>query len=220
MFILIVREHTDSERAVGELIGNSTGRYTFSIRRAFPQQHRSVGGAERTVRELKESLSVLRADLNAQGLDILFTHETLVDVLTYSALCNNHFSTSRGSDRSPLEMVAGRKLSKPTSSLFGTQVLAEIPDSVRQHSPLSTRNMECTFIHLGLERGPVVQGYIRVDGKAELMRFVARNIRAITPLRWDLNPGKGSPPSKARGKDGPFIPCLVGFAFGSFQRLG
>ena len=183
--------HTDSERAVGELIGNSTGRYTFSVRRAFPQQHSSVGGAERTVRELKESLSVLRADLNAQGLDILFTRETLVDVLTYLALYNNHFSTSRGSDRSPLEMVAGRKLSKPTSSLFGTQVLAEIPDSVRQHSPLSTRNIECTFLHLGLERGPVVQGFIRVDGKAELMRFVARNIRAITPLRWDLNSGQG-----------------------------
>ena len=92
--------HTDSERAVGELIGNSTGRYTFSIRRAFPQQHRSVGGAERTVRELKESLFVLRADLNAQRLDILFTYETLVDVLTCLALCNNHSSTSRGSDRS------------------------------------------------------------------------------------------------------------------------
>ena len=47
--------HTDSEREVGEIIGNSTGRYTFSIRRAAPQQHRSVGAAERTVRELKES---------------------------------------------------------------------------------------------------------------------------------------------------------------------
>ena len=35
---------------------------------------------------------------------------------------------------------------------------------------------------MGLERGPVVQGFIRVDGKAELMRFVARNIRAISPL--------------------------------------
>ena len=59
----------------GEIIGNSTGRYTFSIRRAAPQQHRSVGAAERTVRELKESFSVLRADLNAQGLDVMFSHE-------------------------------------------------------------------------------------------------------------------------------------------------
>ena len=176
---------------MGEIIGNSTGRYTFSICRAAPQQHRSVGAAERTVRELKESFSVLRADLNAQGLDVTFSHENLVDVLTYLALCNNHFSTSRGSDRSPLEMVSGRKLSKPVSTLFGAQVLAEIPDSIRQHSPLSTRNVECTFIHMGLERGPVVQGFIRVDGKAELMRFVARNIRAISPLRWDLNSGQG-----------------------------
>ena len=182
---------TDSERAVGEIIGNSTGRYTFSIRRAAPQQHRSVGAAERTVRELKEAFSVLRADLNAQGLDVTFSHENLVDVLTYLALCNNHFSTSRGSDRSPLEMVSGRKLSKPVCTLFGAQVLAEIPDSIRQHSPLSTRNVECTFIHMGLERGPVVQGFIRVDGKAELMRFVARNIRAISLLRWDLNSGQG-----------------------------
>ena len=163
--------HTDSERAVGEIIGNSTGRYTFSIRRAAPQQHRSVGAAERTVRELKESFSVLRADLNAQGLDVMFSHKNLVDVLTYLALCNNHFSTSRGSDRSPLEMVSERKLSKPVCTLFGAQVLAEIPDSIRQHSPLSTRNVECTFIHMGLERGPVVQGFIRVDGKAELDAF-------------------------------------------------
>ena len=83
--------HTDSERAVGEIIGNSTGRYMFSVRRAAPQQHRSVGAAERTVRELKESFSVLRADLNAQGLDVTFSHENLVDVLMYLAWCNNQF---------------------------------------------------------------------------------------------------------------------------------
>ena len=71
----------------------------------------------------------------------MFSHENLVDVLTYLALCNNHFSTSRGSDRSPLEMVSGRKLSKPVCTLFGAQVLAEIPDSICQHSPLSTRNL-------------------------------------------------------------------------------
>ena len=64
--------HTDSEMAVGEIIGSSTGRYTFAIRRAAPQQHRSIGSAERAVRELKESFSVLRADLNAQGLDVTF----------------------------------------------------------------------------------------------------------------------------------------------------
>ena len=75
--------HTDSERAVGEIIGSSTGRHTFAIRRAAPQQHRSIGSAERAARELKESFSVLRADLNAQGLDVTFSHENLVNVLTF-----------------------------------------------------------------------------------------------------------------------------------------
>ena len=38
------------------------------------------------------------------------------------------------------------------------KVLAEIPDSVRQHSPLSTRNMECTFLHLGLKGDQLFKG--------------------------------------------------------------
>ena len=59
--------HTDAERAVAELVGKSSERYTFNVRRANPQQHQSVGAAERAVRRLKESLSVLRADLNSGG---------------------------------------------------------------------------------------------------------------------------------------------------------
>ena len=110
-------------RAVGEIIGTSTG--PIYVRYSESPRHNNIdrlGRAERAVRELKESFSVLRADLNAQGLDVTFSHENLVDALTYLALCNNHFSTSRGSDRSPLEMVSGRKLSKPVSTLFGAQV--------------------------------------------------------------------------------------------------
>ena len=38
--------HTDAERAVAELVGKSSERYTFNVRRANPQQHQSVGAAE------------------------------------------------------------------------------------------------------------------------------------------------------------------------------
>jgi len=49
--------HTDAERAVSELVGTSSEKYTFMVRRARPQQqHQSNGGAERAVRRLKESL--------------------------------------------------------------------------------------------------------------------------------------------------------------------
>ena len=42
--------HTDAERAVSELVGTSSDKYTFLVRRARPQQHQSDGGAERAVR--------------------------------------------------------------------------------------------------------------------------------------------------------------------------
>ena len=169
--------HTDSERAVGEIIGSSTGRYTFAIRRAAPQQHRSIGSAERAVRELKESFSVLRADLNAQGLDVTFSHENLVDVLTYLACATTIFQHREVQTEVHWKWFQEGSYPNQFRLCLVLRFLAEIPDSIRQHSPLSTRNVECTFIHMGLERGPVVQGLIRVDGKAELMRFVARNIR-------------------------------------------
>ena len=38
--------HTDAERAVSELVGTSSDKYTFLVRRARPQQNQSNGGAE------------------------------------------------------------------------------------------------------------------------------------------------------------------------------
>ena len=54
--------HTDAELAVENLVSQASGDgdYTFQIRRANPQQHASIGRGERGVRELKESLAVLR----------------------------------------------------------------------------------------------------------------------------------------------------------------
>ena len=124
--------HTDAERAVAELVGKSSERYTFNVRRANPQQHQSVGAAERAVRRLKESLSVLRADLNSGGADVTFNESGLADALTYIGLTHNHFSKVQGSDMSPLEFTVNRPLSKPATALFGQTVLAELPSSLRQ----------------------------------------------------------------------------------------
>lgn len=77
--------HTDCEVGVGEIVGRASKNYIFQLRRASPQQHRSVGGAERSVRKLKEALSVLRADINKQGFDIRYSYEGVRDVITYLA---------------------------------------------------------------------------------------------------------------------------------------
>ena len=99
---------TDAEISVGELIGRSVGNYNFMVRRAGPQQHRSIGSAERGVREIKESLSVLRSDLNGQGLDIAFSESGLTDCLTYLCLCHNHFGKVHGT--APLRCQQVRNL--------------------------------------------------------------------------------------------------------------
>ena len=181
--------HTDAERAVAELVGKSSERYTFNVRRANPQQHQSVGAAERAVRRLKESLSVLRADLNSGGADVTFNESGLTDALTYIGLTHNHFSKVQGSDMSPLEFTVNRPLSKPATALFGQTVLAELPSSLRQLCPNETRNVEACFIHPGLNTGPVVQGIFRVDGEQVLKRFVARNLRPIFPVAWNHSLG-------------------------------
>ena len=164
--------HTDAERAVSELVGTSSDKYTFMVRRARPQQHQSNGGAERAVRRLKESLAVLRAEMNEGGADVCFTARGLTDVCMYIALSHNHFSKAHGSDFSPLEYSTQRKLSKPSFAMFGQTVLAELPDSLREQSPNETRSIEACFVHSGLDTGPVVQGALRIDGEMVLKRFV------------------------------------------------
>ena len=179
--------HTDSEFAVGQLVSRVAPRFSFTIRRAAPQQHRSVGAAERGVRRLKEALGILRADLNKNGqVDIPFTSESLQLVLCYLGLTHNHFGKAIGSELSPLEFIAMRKLSKPSTSVYGSVVLAELPQSLLKDSPNETRSIEAIYLHAGLGTGPVVQGKIRVNGEYHLKRFVARNLKPIFPLSWKL----------------------------------
>ena len=181
--------HTDSEKAVAELVGRSTERFVFSTRRANPQQHRSVGLAERGVRRLKEGLPMLRAEMNQAGVDLAVTYAGLVDAVTYLALTHNHFSKVHSSEFSPLEYGTQRHLSKPQVAMFGQSCIAELPTSVRKLSPNETRSVEACFIHPGLDTGPVVQALVRSGSEVTLRRFAARNVRPIMPPAWDVKLG-------------------------------
>ena len=178
--------HTDAEQAVRNLVAGASSHFTFQVRKAGNQQRQSVGSAERGVRRLKETLSVLRADLNQNGLDIRFDKECIGEALNYLALVQNHFGKTRETDLSPLEVLSGRRLSKPVSALFGSTVLAELPTSLRQRCPNETRSIEAAYISCGLDKGPMVMGFVRIDQEVHLMQFAARNVRQITPISWDL----------------------------------
>lgn len=176
--------HSDAERAVSELIVKSSPRYNFLVRKAAPQQHRSVGGAERAVRRLKEGLSIIRADMNHEGIDVVFVESSLKEALKYLALTHDHFGKSPESDFTPFEAACGRRLSKPSSALYGSVVLAELPDSIRDRSPNETRSVEAAFLNPGMNEGCLVQGFIRFEETLVLQRFHARNIRPVLPIHW------------------------------------
>ena len=176
--------HTDAEQAVRNLVTSSSSRFSFQVRKAGNQQHQSIGGAERGVRRMKESLAILRADLTQNGWDVRMDHDQLNEALTYLALMHNHYGKSRETDMSPLEMASGRRLSKPATAMFGSTVLAEIPLSLKKHVPNETRSIEASFLHPGVDHGPVVQGVVRLDGDLQLVQFCAKNIRTITPISW------------------------------------
>ena len=86
--------------------------------------------------------------------------------MTYLSLMNNHFGRVGGTNLSPLETSAGRSLSKPVVSLFGSTVIAEIPDSLRAYSPNETRSIEACYIHPGLGTGAVSLLYLTLSPDA------------------------------------------------------
>ena len=69
-----------------------------------------------------------------KGWMSLFSHENLVDVLTYLALCNNHFSTSTRFRQKSIGNGFRKEVIQTSFALcLVLRFLAEIPDSIRQH---------------------------------------------------------------------------------------
>jgi len=155
--------HTDSEVAVGSLVSNASPNYHFQVRRSAPQGHQSTGGVEQSIRRFREALNILRIDLNDQGWDVkLDDDSTCIDMLDFLSLTHCHFAHVRGWDMSPIEVSAGRRFTRPFCSNFGSTIMAELPDSVREQAPNESRNVEAAFLHPGFTCGAYVQAKVRI----------------------------------------------------------
>ena len=153
------------------------------MRRSAPQGHQSTGGVEHSIRRFREALNILRIDLNGQGWDVnLVDDSSCTDMLDFLSLTHCHFAHVRGWDMSPIEVSAGRRFTRPFCSSFGSTILVELPDSVREQSPNESRNVEAAFLHPGFTSGAYVQAQVRVNGQMETKRFIARNARSIEPV--------------------------------------
>ena len=172
---------TDSETAVSALIKRANLGIRIVTQRAPPQGHEAVGGVERAVRTLKELFSTVRLDLRAQGFGLQRSPGAFEYGLIYCAATHNHHAAAFDGKKSPQELVLQRPLHECGSSLIGTAVLAELPDSMK--TTALSRFVEAAYVY------PEVGGLTHVvsamvDGCPK--HFRAKSIKHIIPLKIGL----------------------------------
>ena len=195
---------TDAEEAVSDLVAGASGEFSFQVRKAAPQDHEANGLAERALRNLREALQTLRADLNQEQLDVCFNVTGFSIPLLYLCGSLNGFSKAHGSDFAPCDVAVGRHTPKRPPALFGASVLAELPQSVRDLAPNMSRYVEAAFLRPVLSSQAIkVFAFVRIEGRVELKFFQAQSVKLCVPLtqRIDLLEGivgaLGSGPRKA-----------------------
>eukprot|EP00439_Symbiodinium_sp_Y106_P072684 s1971_g13.t1 len=154
---------TDSEEAVKSFVANASDKYAFMVRKAAPQAHEQLGGAERAVRVLKEGLATLQSDFQSLGCVLSLRRDLLQLALTYICMSVSANGKAFGGERSPKEVAVGRKLPDTTFALFGSKVLAEVPDSVKALCPNMSRFEAAAFLHPQFgSLGSLVFAHVRV----------------------------------------------------------
>ena len=181
---------TDAEESVKSFVTGASDKYAFMVRKAAPQAHEQIGGAERTVRVLKEGLATLQSDFQSLGCVLSFRKDLIQLVLTYLCMSTNSNGKAFGSERSPKEVAVGRALPETVFALFGSKVLAEVPDSVKALCPNMSRFEVAAFLHPQFgSLGSLVFAYVRVGHELMPKVFVAKSIKLVFPIELVFDSG-------------------------------
>ena len=92
------------------------------------------GSAERSVRAIKENFVCVSEELRMQGLAICDTETAVGAVLEYVCFMLNSHASIHGSSKTPHEFLSGKNPSvstRPITSMFGSVVLCELPQSAQ-----------------------------------------------------------------------------------------
>ena len=198
---------TDAEEAVKSFVTGASDKYAFMVRKAAPQAHEQIGGAERTVRVLKEGLATLQSDFQSLGCVLSFRKDLIQLVLTYLCMSTNSNGKAFGSERSPKEVAVGRALPETIFALFGSKVLAEVPDSVKALCPNMSRFEVAAFLHPQFgSLGSLVFAYVRVGHELMPKVFVAKSIKLVFPIELVFESGMFDRLQR-RGELGPAVPA-------------
>ena len=143
--VVSIELQTDAEDAVSSFVAGCS-QYAFHVKKAAPQSHESAGHAERTVRAVKESFKTMLMDFQGMGYTLNFWREIVGRLLIYICMAHNNFRLVQGSSKTPREISVGKAVSKDQFALFGTKVLAELPDSILKQNRNLPRFSPAVFL--------------------------------------------------------------------------
>ena len=173
---------TDSESAVSSMVANIQG-YQFLVQKAPPQAHESVGHAERTIRLVKEAFRVQLLEFEKMGYTLQFEKKVVQALLNYVCFSQNCFSPVQGSKKTPREIVTGFPIPPHNFAVFGSKVLAELPQSLIEKSPNAPRFHAAAFLYPSFgSMGVVVMARIRVGTEMIARTFIAKSIKLCLPI--------------------------------------
>ena len=119
---------SDAAHDVGALIRRATLDREFTIDRAAPQEHDTVGSVERGVREVKEAMSVIILEVEKAGLTIRRTAVASEALARYVTAMHNLHGKVATSGKTAKEVLRDQEgTSQRVSAMFCLKVLAETP---------------------------------------------------------------------------------------------
>ena len=152
----------------------------FTVNKAGPQNHDTVGSVERGVREVKEALAVLRLELEKAGVDVVNSLVGWEASSRYVVAMHNLHSKLDGTGLSGREVLRNQIDQKnAVTAMFCSRLLAETPDSVNSIGRFVTAGylypVRNSFAH-----------FVVATIEGELKFFQAKSLKLVFPIVYPL----------------------------------
>lgn len=117
------------------------------------------------------------------GFGLVFNRETIQRIINYVCFAHNNFASVQGSGKSPRELVVGKPTSNHSFAVFGSKVLAELPQSVLDRNPTLSRFVSAAYLHPEFaSMGCWVISRVRIGQEMVRRVFVAKSIKLSLPI--------------------------------------
>ena len=171
---------TDAAPDVTALIQRSGIPREYTVTRAGPQNHDSVGSVERGVREVKEGIATIRLELAKENCDLQDSLAGWEACARYVVAMHNLHGKVENTGKTGREVLRDSVEASRVSAMFCSHVLAETPESV----PSVGRFVSAGYLY------PVRNSFSHfVVAKIEddLKYFQAKSLKFVFPITYPMD---------------------------------